>query len=154
MKELISEVRNPKKCENVEVISYKKIGSLEIKITEKDSICLNILCLKCESNFSTELDILQKDSENTSNSITNILYFTVCETLYEYDAIRNDDYLQIKFKNKELCGNLKYSTEVDYEEYRAPSCKKSSKFYKTQIESFQKLLCIKTEDYLVEQSIN
>lgn len=130
------------------------MSKLEIKITETDNICLNILCLGCESNFSTELDSFQQNSENLLFSTTNILYCTECETAYEYDLIINENYLQIIFQNSNLSGNLEYSSRVDPEEYRAPSSSKSKKFYKSQIESFQKLLNIKSGEYLVEQSLN
>lgn len=130
------------------------MSKLEIKITELDSICLNILCLGCESSFSTELDSIQQNSDNLPYSTPNILYCTECETSYEYNAIRNDDYLQIEFTNKNLRGSLEYSTVVDLEEYRVPSSTKSKNFYATQIESFEKLLNINLEEYLVDQSLN
>ena len=130
------------------------MNKLEIKITEKESICLNILCLKCKNNFTTEIDIIHQYSENIPKSTTNILHCTNCESSYEYDEITNDDYLQVVFKNKKLRGTLEYLIEEYLEEERAPSIEKSKKFYEKQIKSFQKLLNIKSEEYFVEQSMN
>lgn len=127
--------------------------TFEIELSSDNSISIDLCCLECESTFSTELD-LSYNQENILYSNSDVLYCLDCEIPYEYDILIESNKLQLSFKNNEIIGNLKYSEKINWDEYKTLTTFKSKQFYKIQIERLKKILELKSEEYIIEQSLN
>ena len=127
--------------------------TFEIEISLDHNICIELCCLNCESVFSTELDSTN-DLENFPHSASSILYCQDCEIPYEYDIVLDSNRFQIKFQNDDIIGKLKYSDNVGCDEYKIHSTFKSKQFYNIQIQRLKKILELKSDEYIIEQSLN
>jgi hypothetical protein len=125
----------------------------EIEISLDQNICIELCCLKCNSEFTTELDSIN-DIETFPHSTSSILYCQNCETPYEYDIVFDSNRLQVKFQSEDLIGKLKYSEDINLEEYKIQSTLKSKRFYYIQIQRLKKILELKSDEYIIEQSLN
>lgn len=129
------------------------MSTFEIELSSNNNVCVELCCLECESTFSTELD-LSFSLESLLYSNSDILYCLNCEIPYEYNIKFDSNKLQIAFKDEEIIGSLKYSNKICWEEYKTSSPIKSKRFYNIQIERLEKILDIKSEEYIIDQSLN
>jgi hypothetical protein len=127
--------------------------TFEIEISLEHNICIELCCLNCKSEFSTELDSTN-DLENFPHSSSSVLYCQNCEIPYEYDIVFDSNRFQIKFQNDDLIGELKYSDNIDWDEYKIHSTFKSKQFYNIQIQRLKKILELKSNEYIIDQSLN
>lgn len=127
--------------------------TFEIELSSNNNICIELCCLECNCNFSTELD-LNFDDLDSLYSNSGVLHCIDCEIPYEYDIIIETNKLQVSFKNNEIFGDLKYSEKINWEEYKTSSTYKSKQFYDIQIERLKKILYLENEEYIIEQSLN
>lgn len=127
--------------------------TFEIEISLDKNISIELCCLKCESTFSTELDSTY-DLDNLPHSTSSTLYCQYCEIPYEYDIVFDSNRFQIKFHNDDIVGKLKYSDNINLDEYKIHSTFKSRQFYNIQIQRLKKILELKSDEYIIEQSLN
>ena len=127
--------------------------TFEIELSPDNSISIELCCFECGSTFSTELD-LSHNQETILYSNSGVLYCSDCEIQYEYDIIIESNKLQLSFKNNEIIGNLKYSEKINWYEYKTLTTFKSKQFYNIQIERLKKILELKLEEYIIDQSLN
>lgn len=131
----------------------KTMTSFEIDYNFKKEICLNIECINCETNFSTELDS-DFYQENFPFSSSGVLHCHDCDMEYQYVIRIDSDKFQITFQENYMIGSLEYSTKPSFEEYKTFSPLKSKRFYYLQIERLQKIIDIETNEFIVDQSLN
>lgn len=129
------------------------MNKFEIPLSPDEEICLELTCLNCQEIFSTELD-LNFIYENLPYSNNDVLYCLKCERKYEYNIKFDSNVLEISVKGKKINGCLKKSDKILSEEYEIPTTLKSKKFYDIQIERLEKILEIKSSEYILEQSLN
>jgi hypothetical protein len=116
-------------------------------------VCVELFCSDCGNKFSTELDINFKGLELPSQN-KDVLYCPYCEEAYEYNLRFDNHYLEIIFSDTELFGSLKYSGEINLEEYKMASPKNSKKFYFLQIERLEQILKLGSKEHIVDQALN
>lgn len=131
----------------------KQMNKFEISISPNEKICLELTCIHCSNIFSTELD-LNFIYESSPYSNNDTLYCIECEKKYEYNIKFDSNILEIIIKGKKINGCLKKSKEIYSEEYKSSTTLQSKKFYHIQIERLEKILEIKSDVYIIEQSLN
>ncbi|WP_282788118.1 hypothetical protein [Flavobacterium croceum] len=129
------------------------MNNFKITLAPNEEICLELICLNCREKFSTELD-LNFVNENLPYSNNDTLYCVECEKKYDYNIKFDFNVLEISIKGKKINGCLKKSNKIDSEKDSTSTTLKSKKFYDTQIERLQKILDIKSDEYIIEQSLN
>lgn len=125
----------------------------EIDLLTGNSISIELCCLDCGCKFPTELD-LGDTQENTPYSSSGVLYCLECEIPYEYDILIESNKLNLSFESDDIIGSLRYSEKIDWKEYESSSTFKSRQFYNIQIERLKKILYLKTDEYIIDQSLN
>lgn len=128
------------------------MSTFEINLILYKKISINICCLGCQEEFSTELDT-NYSNENLPYFNDETLYCTHCEKPYDYTVKIDFDRLAIVFKQKDIFGKLDYSCEIEEVEFNETTLSSVHRFYFLEIERLKKLLDIDTENYIVNQSL-
>ncbi|WP_417443586.1 hypothetical protein [Joostella sp.] len=129
------------------------MNSFEFDISENRNININLECLECGENFSTEIDA---DFEGVKYpySKCDTLYCVNCEASYDYTVKINFDYLELVFID-DLKGFISYSTSaISLEEYNQSNLFKSKQFYFSQIDRLKKILSHEINEYITDQALN
>lgn len=129
------------------------MSSFEIDFNFNKEISLNLICVDCECEFSTELDT-DFSSEILPFSGSGVLNCHDCDKEYQYVIKIDSGKFQINFREDSLAGNLEYSTKISPEEFKTSSPLKSKRFYFLQIERLEKIISLETSEYIVNQTIN
>ncbi|GAA4026864.1 hypothetical protein GCM10022386_07770 [Flavobacterium cheonhonense] len=132
------------------------MSKFDIENQRGRNICINMTCLECHEEFTTELD--------TNYSIENLpffndcnLYCIYCNTSFDYTIKIDQNVVEISFKKENIFGNLEYSDTIEPEliDYYADTTPSDSKkYYYLQIKRLEELLNIKTTEYIVKQTLN
>lgn len=131
------------------------MSEFEIEYQKDRNISINITCLKCQEEFSTELD--NYSEENLPFSSDDTLYCIDCDTPYNYTIKIDLNKFGIIFKENNIFGYLEYSetNNLEPDEYNTETTTSDSEnFYSLQIDRLKKLLDVDTKEYLVKQSLN
>lgn len=129
------------------------MSTFEIDNILNKKISLNINCLKCNHDFSTELDT---DYLNESLPYFNneTLYCIQCEKPYKYTIKVDSNNVEVTFKNKNIFGKLDYSEETEDYYFNETTLSSVKEFYLLEINRLKKLLDIDTQEYIINQSLN
>jgi hypothetical protein len=128
------------------------MSTFEIEILSNIDVCVELNCTECDCKFSVELDLNPNDEMPYFNN--GVLHCEDCEKPYEYNLKFDMNKLQVNFKEDGIIGRLKESEKVNLEEYKVQSTNKSRQFYYTQINRLQKILEIRNNEFIIEQSLN
>lgn len=129
------------------------MSTFEINNLLDRKISVNICCLKCNEEFSTELDT-NFSSENLPYFNDETLYCIHCEKPYDYTIKIDSNKLEVTFKNKDIFGKLEYSEEIEEYDFNETTLSSVKEFYFLEINRLKKLLDIDTLEYIINQSLN
>ncbi len=117
-------------------------------------ISVNIFCLNCDEEFSTELDTdYLIESQPSFNDET--LYCIHCEKSYDYTIKIDSNKLEVIFKNNDIFGKIEYTEEIDIDnDFNETTLSSIRDFYFLEINRLKKLLELDTKEYIVNQSLN
>ncbi|MEW5677385.1 hypothetical protein ABGT15_13825 [Flavobacterium enshiense] len=129
------------------------MSTFEINNLSEKRISINICCLECQKEFSTELDTYYSD-QNLPYFNDDTLYCIHCEKPYNYTVKIDLNKLEIAFKQKDIFGKLEYSEEIDEIDFNETTFSSVKRFYFLEIDRLKQLLDLDTENYIVNQSLN
>lgn len=116
------------------------------------NICVELFCNECGNKFSTELDTNFQNQELPFQT-EDVLYCLYCEKPYDYTIKFDNNNLEIIFKNDELFGGLENSKKDYSEENKTSNPSTSKRFYFLQIERLEKIVKLKSGEYIVDQAL-
>jgi hypothetical protein len=129
------------------------MSRFEINYLSEKSIAINICCLECHKEFSTELDTGFVD-QNLPYFNDETLYCVHCEKPYNFTINVDLNKLEIAFKQKDIFGKLEYSEDLYKIDFNDTTLSSVKRFYFLEIDRLKHLLDLDTENYIVNQSLN
>ena len=129
------------------------MNTFEINRVLEQKYSVNICCLDCQEEFSTELDTDYSFQDLPYNN-DETLYCNSCEKPFEYTIKIDYDKIYLIFKNEEIYGILEHSEQVDEEIFNVTTFTSVINFYFLEIDRLKELLEIDNKEYIVNQTLN
>ena len=128
------------------------MSTFTMETTSDTNICVELFCNECGNKFSTELDTNFENQELPFQS-EGVLYCLYCEKPYDYTIKFDNNNLEIILKNDELFGGLENSKKDYSEENKTSNPSTSKRFYFLQIERLEKIVKLKSGEYILDQAL-